>query len=184
MRTLINRAISLLAAQNLIFLTGTPMMNRPINLHGLLYLIWRESVHGAANLELSEDAYTLARDEQMADLEAGTVVLTRVMVDRYMHFLNLITFTKLVRPIGGGQVEVTVANRVFPPILRFFQLRRIMADVVNVNGVQSHIGSSISPYKIVTVELQMDAGQSRRYFKAHESHARYIATSTEQHRMM
>lgn len=43
--TLNKRAIYLLKAWTLIVLTDTLMINRPINLHGLLWLVWPEGVH-------------------------------------------------------------------------------------------------------------------------------------------
>lgn len=56
MLTLDNRAIHLLKARTLIFLTGTAMINRPIDLHGSLWLVWRDGVHDAENVLPSEES--------------------------------------------------------------------------------------------------------------------------------
>ena len=137
------------------------MINKPIDLLGLLRQTWRgEWAHPDL---LTVEHYETAKQA----LENAPSTLTSVNIDDYFYVLDPISFNGLIRGKNGEPTEPHLANTVIPPILRILQLRRTMAHSVEVNGREERIGEAIKPYKIVTVELQMSQTQSKHYFKVH-----------------
>ena len=125
------------------------MINKPIDLLGLLRQIWRgEWAHPDL---LTVEYYETAKQA----LENAPSTLTSVNMDDYFYVLDPISFNGLIRGKNGELTEPHLANTVIPPILRILQLRRTMAHSVEVNSREERIGEAIKPYKIVTVELQM-----------------------------
>lgn len=161
-KTRISFSVRLLRASTLIFLSGTPMMNRVQDLVGFLELIWKPSfVNGQDTLDLEDF-------RAACDAAVGGTLTTRNLND-YLHLLNPTSFRKLTTTPKGSQLSPHVAHLILPPILKILQLRRTMAGTMMVNGELMRIGAQIPPYKVMTVELEMNPNARRVYGLAHNS---------------
>lgn len=115
------------------------MLNRPLDLAGLLELIWKEEWQ-VDDADPALDDYATAKD---AILQAE---FSTENFDQFIHILN---------PGRGLQMAASVATVVLPPVLTMIQLRRTLSDELEVNGTLVRIGAQIPPYRILTVELNM-----------------------------
>ncbi|KAK0513179.1 hypothetical protein JMJ35_004165 [Cladonia borealis] len=82
-------------------------------------------------------------------------------------------FTRLIHSIAGGELSVQDARSILRPILRVFQLRRVIASQVQLSGKQVvRVGAHMPRYTITTIELAMTALQAQAYYKVHEAYLR------------
>ncbi|KAK0508245.1 hypothetical protein JMJ35_009329 [Cladonia borealis] len=86
-------------------------------------------------------------------------------------------FNKWISSTVGGELSVSDARSILRPILRGFQLWRVMASEVELPGHQRvRVEALIPTFTITTIELEMTAPQARAYYKVHEDCATQLTT--------
>ena len=105
--SLIYRAVELLAAREKLFLTGTPMINRPVDLVGILQSLWDDTWWGDTDPSLE--------DYRRAALSSGTSI-SPAEVGRYLQYLNPTLYQRFASARSGEQISVLAAQAVLPVI--------------------------------------------------------------------
>ncbi|KAL8795802.1 MAG: hypothetical protein Q9182_007485 [Xanthomendoza sp. 2 TL-2023] len=138
--TLTHRSVKELEALFMVQLTATPIINRPVDLFGLLRLFWKASWAESPD-ERGKDAvqvqgYITVPDEQsyyaaMAVL-SEPAMLTEVNFLAFRHLLSPEAFRQYTAPTDDRQMDSRLANTIIPPILSIIQLRRTPSNIIRV----------------------------------------------------
>lgn len=162
--TVTHKSVIDLQASAYILLTATPMINRPLDLAGLLTLFWRPEWTDPASSDLNQGHYEAAK----ADI-CGKM-LSVDDIDRYRWLLTPELFKLWAMPDRElGYFPASEANRFIPPILAFIQLKRTSATRIDdVSGKGSYrIGAEIPPVHWLTLEMQMLPRELFSYAEVH-----------------
>ncbi|HEY0206645.1 MAG TPA: SNF2-related protein [Acetobacteraceae bacterium] len=171
--TLSWHAADRLGVARLLLLSATPMINRPIDLEGLLALAWKPDLAGqhpvgpglVLPLEVYEDAGAAL------DAVRGSTTDPKLL-RKWSAILHPASFrAHMNRRNEAGQVELDVAHRVLPPILTLFQLRRNKTYEGKVGNVTVRVRDQIPPYAITTVELVQHDKLQEEYERAFQRYA-------------
>ena len=147
-------AVARLHAPVLNLLTATPMIDRPIDLLGLLHLIWKSEFSNPEDKSHSDSGDGRVKGPSQLEKfkEAKTSMMTTALsspddMERYLGFLDPCVFAALMASPDGGQMDPYVANTVIPVILSLLQLRRTLATTINLGSDRGSvtIGGTI-PY--------------------------------------
>ena len=169
---LMYRAVELLAAREKLFLTGTPMINRPVDLVGILQLLWDDAWWGDTDPSLE--------DYRRAALSSGTSI-SPAEVGRYLQYLTLTLYQRFASARSGEQMSALTTQAVLPVILNTIQLRKMFADEIKTTGGHRvRIGSEIPPYIIHTVELAMEPIEQALYYRVHETQAKGLTRGVDE----
>ncbi len=85
-----------------------------------------------------------------------------------LQLLNPWAFNKRINATSGGGLSVQAARTILRPILRVFQVRRVMATEVELPGnTKIRVGALMLPFSICTVELAMTRLQAGAYYKVY-----------------
>ncbi|KAI9810553.1 MAG: hypothetical protein M1827_006226 [Pycnora praestabilis] len=191
-RTRTSWSVKKLNCPHLIFMSATPMINKPLDLSGILHLLWKpefksDPLPEESDYEAAKFAMGLGPKSTQVDPDSpssptvGKLKSTQVDLDKYVHLLDPDVFRSFATK-AAGQMDMTVATKVLPPILRMIQLRRVMSDFITVNGVKQVIGKEVPPYTIVTVELKMNKIEAQAYKRIHRfliQHLKGFGTNDE-----
>jgi len=169
-RTRTHQAVSLALPTNLLLISATPTINRPIDLHGSLTLIWR-----FLREELLE-AQAFNKDDppkaSLEDFEFATEIFDKltevnlVNLGHYVKFLFPAAFLSIVN--RERQLSTSTAAKILPLILSLIQLRRVKGQEIDVLGEKTVIGGDIPLYKVTTIELEMSRAEYNKYLAIHE----------------
>ena len=184
--SIMHRAVKGLKAEYMLFMTGTPMINRSNDLLGFVELMWRPEFAVAGKEDIGFEDFEEAKDT-LADQNQ---MLNPDNISSFLHLLNPAFFADVAKGSNGNQLDPAVAQKFIPTILQIIQLRKTFADeVVMHDGQRRRIGQSIPPYRITTVELHMNAHQEAEYYPIHSRLAGMLGnrvdkeTNSERNRM-
>jgi len=175
-----HKAIALLEAPHVWFLTATPMYNKVLDLNGYLEMLYRNEWERPSAGEQGNDGNGQEEQQSFKDLkeeyahysstERDDIFRTGDPDDLPLHLLNPKTFRSFSK---DGQIAADVAYCILPAILKMICIRRDRNDMVEAleeDGTTKmiRIGDAIPPYSIATVELRMttkeQAAHDQYYF--------------------
>lgn len=169
-RTRTHQAVLLTCPTNILMISATPTINRPVDLYGTLSLIWRflRREWFIDRPEEAEDSPLSELDEFQEAFE-GFDKLTSVNLVDFRGYLPYL-YPKSFLAIANREKQLSTATAVglLPIILTLIQLRRVKGQQIEVMGDMVTIGQDIPPYRVTTVELEMSIAEYKAYLAAHE----------------
>ena len=149
--TVAHRSVSDLGARHHVLLTATSMINRPIDLIGLLALFWKEDWEATSP--------TVPAPKNYVDAKSRLVDRTLFTddIDGRLWLLNPTTYKQWATPDARGFLPASDAHEFIPSILCLIQLKRTSAtEIESVPTKGSYrIGAEIPAVRWLTIELQM-----------------------------
>ena len=95
-----------------------------------------------------------------------------------LYLFNPFIFNKRINSIIRGELLVSNIYNILRPILRYFQLRRVIASEVQLLGDQRiHISALIPTFTIIIIKLEMTALQAYRYYQVYKEYATNLTYS-------
>lgn len=144
---IIHHAVELLDATDKLFLTDTPMINRPIELIGLLEILWKDDGRDET-LRLAD------YDERSHIIQHQDVSIDPKAMKANLAYLDPVRFKSFASSRQGKPMPPETAASVLPIVLSIVQLRRTIANAIDCgNDRKTRIDADIPPYDIHTVEL-------------------------------
>ncbi|KAI4154772.1 MAG: hypothetical protein LQ341_000297 [Variospora aurantia] len=148
-------------------LTATPMMNRGVDLSGLLRYVYPPDAG-------SEETVTLADYEAARDALVGRQLSADIIHD-YRRLLDPAVYYAITKTIQGQQLDAGTAYKVLPPILAIMYLRRTASTIIeDVNGQTVRVGEKIPHGEWISVELQRGPLETADYVPIYSSSAQCL----------
>ena len=166
--TLVHKSVESAQLHSRWFVTATPMLNKVLDLHGFLSLIWRPQWELQLDDRVEEEGVIYSDDFDPTPFfdTDDNVDNIHSLWYAYKQGLRLYVLNPKVflRQSANGHFSAAIARTILPCILKLLQLRRTMATRIDLgDGVAIRPGETIPHYCIKTVELDFDPEQLNKY---------------------
>ena len=149
------------------------MINRPVDLVGILQLLWNDDWRRAA---LEKEDYR----QQSLQLHTGASISPK-NIDHYLAYLHSAKYRKFASGSTEKETSAITARAVLPVILNIVQLRQTFANEIEMTGGRTvRVESEIPPYTIYTVDLAMNLSEQKTYYKVYESQTKGIKRGVDE----
>lgn len=144
------------------------MINHPIELIGLLEILWKDDGRDET-LRLAE------YDERSHVIQHQDVSIDPKAMKANLAYLDPVRYKPFASSRQGELMPPETAASVLPIVLSIVQLGRTIADEIDCgNNRHIRIGADIPPYDIHTVELAMTSTQVFEYYRVHEVNTHFL----------
>ena len=165
--TLIHTAVATTLFKCHWFITATPMMNKMLDMHGFLSLVWKPKwkLQLGDNIDYSQIyEQDFVPDESTYDNnDDDSYGLKKTLEQGYkLYLLDPLAF---IRQSKNGHFTPATARNILPPIIEQIQLRRTMASQIDLGPGRDPVfpGEAIPHYTIKTLELEFTKEQKAVY---------------------